>query len=196
MANATNSTIIQRGTIVSATKLPIITIGIGKVKDLRDLEGVIWHEGSTVVIKTKEAPNGCVYFQDRTAVVRIIGEQVKISGMYDIYAPDDSKIEKLLSRPFDLNALTEQQKDELQPILSIGNDIRPSLAPAETGRKVIVITDEVLDGAESIQCHCPWDPEDVFTALYKGDIFLVQDEATCKGYRIGKNEFEGTHMLD
>lgn len=192
-----NATIIERGTIVSATKLPVITIGIGKVKDLRDLEGVVWHEeNGNVIIKTKEAPTGCVYFQDRTAVVRIIGGQVKIGGMYDIYAPDDSKIEKLLSRPFDLNTLTEEQKDELQPILNIGNDIRPSLAPAETGRKVIVITDEVLDGAESIQCHCPWDPEDVFTSLYKGDIFLVQDENTDKGYRIGKEEFEGTHMLD
>ena len=64
-----NEKIINAGTIVSATKLPVITIGIGKVSELKDLPGTIWHEDGKVVIATKEAPDGCTYEQDRVVVV-------------------------------------------------------------------------------------------------------------------------------
>ena len=195
MANI-NARILNEGTIVGATKLPVITIGIGRVSGLEDLPGTIWHEDGKVVIATKEAPEGCTYEQDRTVVVRVIGGKVKMSGLYDIYAPNESKIQKLLSNPFDLNSLPSEQLNELQPILNVASEVRPSIAPAEYGRKVIVITDEMVGEQGYVDCHCPWDPEDVLTKLYAGDIFLVEDEDTCKGYRIGKEEFEGTHQLD
>lgn len=189
-----NKEIITRGTIVEATKLPVITIGIGKVADLQEISGFIWHNDcGEMVIRTKEAPTGCIYDQERTAVVRVIGGKVKIEGLYDIYAPADNKIEKLLSTPIDLDIiLTPDQRAELKPVLAAGTNIRPSLAPEETGRRVIIITDEVLKGAESIKCMCSWNEE---ADLYKGDVFLVEDEATYTGYRIGKEEFEGTHAL-
>lgn len=197
MAKNVNERIMKEGTIVEATKLPVITIGLGSVGKLKDLAKTIWHrDDGKVVIVTKEAPDGCIYEQDRTVVVRIIGDKVKMNGLYDIYAPDTTKIEKLLSNPFELDSLPAKQLDELKPILEVASEVRPSIAPAEYGRKVIVITDEMVGKQGYINCHCPWDPDDIMTKLYAGDIFLVEDEETCKGYRIGKEEFEGTHKLE
>ncbi len=190
-----NEYIIKNGTIVEATKLPVITIGIGAVKNLKDLKGTIWHENGKVVIATKEAPKGCTYDQDRIAVVRIISGKVKMHGLYDIYALERIKAEKLLSKPFELNSLPIDQLKELQPILNASSEVRPSITPAEHGRKVIIITDEMIGERGYIYCHCPWDPDDVMTKMFKGDVFVIKDEATCKGYRIGKEEFDGTHML-
>lgn len=195
MANV-NERILKEGIIVRATKLPVITIGIGPVSQLRDLNGIIWHDDGNVVIATKEAPEGCTYEQERTAVVRIIGDKVKMNGLYDIYAPNASKTEKLLNNTFDLESLPYDQLDELQPILNVASNVRPSIAPVEYGRKVIVITDKMVGEQGYIDCHCPWDSDDVLTHLYVGDIFLVEDEETCKGYRIGKEEFVGTHKLE
>lgn len=196
MANI-NERILREGTIVGATKLPVITIGIGPVSELKDLNGTIWHnDDGKVVIATKEAPEGCTYEQERTVIVRVIGGQVKINGLYDIYAPDESKVEKLLSNTFELESLPSDQLYELQPVLNAASEVRPCIAPAEYGRKVIVITDEMVGEQGYINCHCPWDPDDVLTKLYVGDIFLVEDVNNCKGYRIGKDEFEGTHRLD
>lgn len=196
MANV-NERILKEGTIIGATKLPVITIGLGRVSELKELDGTIWHDDNEqVVIATKEAPKGCLYDQDRTVVVRVIDGKVKMNGLYDIYAPDNSKIEKLLSNPFCPRSLPSDQLDELDPILKVASEFRPSIAPAEPGRRVIVITDKMVGEQGYIDCHCPWDPDDVLTHLYIGDIFLVEDEETCKGYRIGKEEFEGTHKLD
>ena len=206
MAKNVNEQIMRMGTIVGATKLPVITIGIGEVSKLKDLPKTIWHnDKGEVVIATKEAPDGCIYDQSRIAVVRVIGGKVLINGLYDIYAPDPSKIEKLLSNnPFELlgepgmpgNLSSEEDLKAFNAILNVASEVRPSIAPAEPGRKVIVITEDMVGENGYIECHCPWDPEDVLTKLYVGDIFLVEDEATCKGYRIGKEEFEGTHKLE
>lgn len=197
MANI-NEQIFKNGTIVGATKLPVITIGLGPIRGLKDLAGTISHNSDgKVVIVTKEAPHGCLYDeQDRTVVVRIIGGKVLIDGKYDIYAPDKSKIDKLLSNPIRLSYISAEQRNELKPLLDAASEFRPSLAPAEPGRKVIVITDDMVGEDGYINCHCPWDPDDVLTPLYVGDIFLVEDASTFKGYRIGKEEFEGTHVLD
>lgn len=197
MAKNVNERIMSEGTIVEATKLPVITIGLGRVSELKDLEGTIWHDDNgAVVIATKEAPDGCTYEQTRTVVVRVIGDKVKINGLYDIYAPDEKKIERLLSNPFELASLPNEQLAELQPVLEVASEVRPSLAPAEYGRKVIIITNDMVGEQGYTYCHCPWDPEDKLTQMYPGDIFLVEDVETCKGYRIGKEEFEGTHKLD
>ena len=192
-----NEKIIKTGTIVSATKLPVITIGIGRVSELKDLPDTIWHEDGKVVIATKEAPEGCTYEQDRIVVVRVIGDKVKMNGLFDIYAPNSNKIEKLLSNPIELSEyLKPELMTELQPVLAVASEVRPSLAPAETGRKVIIITKEMVGERGYTECHCPWDPDDVLTKLFVGDIFLVEDKKTYTGYRIGKEEFEGTYALD
>ena len=198
MAKNINKQIFEQGRIVAATKLPVVTIGLGLISQLIDLAGTVSHNADgKVVIVTKEAPNGCLYEeQNRTAVVRIIGDKVLIDGKYDIYAPDNSKIEKLLSNPIDLYDIPEDQLNELKPLLAVASEVRPSLAPSEPGRKVIIITDDMVGEQGYINCHCPWDPEDTETPLYVGDAFLVEDEANFVGYRIGKEEFEGTHSLD
>ena len=195
MANI-NAKIIENGEIKEATKLPVITIGLGPVFKLQDLDGVVWRVADgNVILRTKEAPEGCLYNQARTVVVRIIGGQVKINGLYDIYAPAPEKIGKLLSNPFELWTLPLDQRDDLAPLLEVASEIKPSLAPSEPGRKVIIITKEMMENSDYIECHCSWDPETTLTKLYEGDIFLVEDAETCKGYRIGKEEFWGTHAL-
>lgn len=202
MANNINEQIMRKGTIVRATKLPVTTFGLGPVSKLKDLPGTIWHdENNNVVIATKEAPDGCIYDQSRIAVVRIIKGKVKINGLYDIYAPDPSKIENLLSHPFEYRTPPEEifsneNSQELQAILDVASEIRPSITPAEHGRKVIIITNKMVNENGYIECHCPWDADYVLTKLYPGDVFLVEDEKSFKGYRIGKEEFEGTHKLD
>ncbi len=198
MKNSINEKILAKGTIRNATKLPVITIGLGKVKDLKPLDRIIWKdEDGNVLISTKENPEGILYDQDSTAVVRVIGGKVKMNGMYDLYVPAARKIEKLLGNPIVLSdQLDEAQLAELAPILGAASEVRPSLAPAEPGRKVVVVTKEMLEGAEYILCHCSYEPDPEATVrLYEGDIFLVEDTSTAAGYRIGKDEFAETHEL-
>lgn len=193
-----NSRILSLGTIKTATKLPVLTIGLGKVKDLKPVPGVVWrNENGDVVIATKESPDGCIYDQDGIAVARVIGGNVLINGQFDIYVPAAKKVEKLLGNPVKLeDHLDEHQIRELKPLLDAASQLRPSLAPAEYGRKVIIITEDMVGEDGYTECHCPWDPENVFVKLAVGDIFLVEDEAEAKGYRIGSEEFKGTHVLE
>ena len=193
-----NSRILSLGTIKTATKLPVLTIGLGKVKDLKPVPGVVWrNENGEVVIATKESPDGCIYDQDGIAVARVIGGNVLINGQFDIYVPAAKKVEKLLGNPVKLeDHLDEHQIRELKPLLDAASQLRPSLAPAEYGRKVIIITEDMVGADGYTECHCPWDPENVFVKLAVGDIFLVEDEAEAKGYRIGSEEFKGTHVLE
>lgn len=203
-----NMEIIKKGAVQGATKLAVITIGIGRVCDLQSLtfvavEGdeerkIIWRdESGNVVIATKEHPEGDVYPQDLTAVVRVVGGKVFINGLYDVYVPAAHKIEKLLSNPIDLaEVLNGTQLEELQPMLDVASEVRPSIAPAEPGRKVVVITEEMLGGAESMECVCTWHEDSgQTTKLYAGDVFLIEDEAKGHGYRIGAQEFAETHEL-
>lgn len=194
-----NLNIINNGVVRNATKLPVITIGLGIVRDLTDLEGVIWHdEDGNVVIVTKENPDGITYNQDRTIVVRVIGGKVIIDGHYDIYCPAPAKVDRLLSNPFAIIDLPEHVLAELKPILDAASELRPSIAPAEPGRKVVVVTKDMLGDADHLVCELPlsWsDGKPTYTDLYEGDIFLVEDLETGKGYRIGKQEFAETHKL-
>ena len=118
-----------------------------------------------------------------------------MNGMYDIYAPAQSKIKKLLSNPFDLNTLPKEQVEDLKPILRIASEVVPSLAPEESGRRVVIITSEMCGDDGYVDCHCSWDPEDVLTKMYPGDIFLIENEEDSTGYRIGKDEFYSTHII-
>ena len=190
-----NEKIFEMGTAVGARKIEVITIGLGLVKDLGDLEGVIWHnaDGKTVIV-TKEAPEGCIYDDDRTVVVRVIDGKVLIGGTFDIYAPGEDKIEKLLRKSYDLTNLSKQQMEELQPLLNVASDVRPAIAPGESGRRVIVITAEMI-AAGVTECYNEWDPETPCN-LEEGDVFLVSDESKFKGYRIGREEFAGTHQFE
>lgn len=190
-----NQKIFELGTIVGARKIEVITIGLGKVKDLGDIKGVIWHneDGKTVIV-TKEAPQGCVYDDDRTVVVRVIDGKVIIGDKYDIYAPGEDKIEKLLRKPYDLSELSEKQMTELKPLLDVASEVRPAIAPGESGRRVIVITAEMISAGVTA-CYNEWEPE-TLCALEEGDVFLVSDESQFKGYRIGREEFAGTHQFE
>lgn len=192
-----NKEIFERGTIVGATKLPVITIGLGPINKIGTLRGIIWRnaEGQTV-IRTKEKPEGMVYpDQTLTAVVRVIGDKVLMAGEYDIYVPARDKIQKLLSNPISLDSLPEIAQIPLRPLLNVASEVRPSLAPEETGRKVILIDEDVLAGHESITCHCSWDADGQYTILHLGDVFVVEDEEKMLGYSIKCDEFYGTHIL-
>lgn len=190
-----NNKIFEMGTVVGTRKIEVITIGLGQVKDLGNLKDVIWHnaDGKTVIV-TKEAPQGCTYDDDRTVVVRVIDGKVLIGGKYDIYAPGEDKIEKLLRKPYDLSNLSEEQMAELKPLLDVASEVRPAIAPGESGRRVIVITEEMIEAGVT-ECFNEWDPETPCN-LEEGDVFLVSDESQFKGYRIGREEFAGTHQFE
>ncbi len=193
--------IIAKGTVRPATKLPVVTIGLGRVRDLRELPGVVSkNENGDTVIVTKEHLNGIAYPQSWTAITRVIDGKVLINGHYDLYAVKDEKLPKLLGNRIDLSDhLDETQLAELQPIFGVASEITPSLAPANSGRKVIEITKEMLGDSDHIQCELPlsWNNgQPSSTPLYEGDIFVMENEETGKGYRIGREEFAGTHRFD
>lgn len=190
-----NMNIFELGKIVNARKIEVITLGLGKVKDLADLEGVIWHNAAgETVISTKEAPQGCTYDGNGTVVGRVIDGKALMDGKYDIYVPGEDKIEKLLRKPYDLSKLSEEQMAELKPLLDVASEVRPAIAPGESGRRVIVITAEMI-AAGVTECYNEWDLSTPCT-LEEGDVFLVSDESKFQGYRIGREEFAGTHQFE
>ena len=195
-----NLSIVQFGVVRGATKLQVLTIGLGRVGDLKDVDGVIWHDDNDVVVSTKEHPEGICYDQDLTLVVRVIGGKVLINGQYDMYCPASDRIARLLSNPVVLeDELNAEQLAQLQPLFEAATEVVPSIAPEEPGRKVVEITQDILMGDEHIPCQLPlsWTggvPS--FTDLYEGDFFLLEDATTGKGYRIGAQEFAETHVLD
>ena len=196
-----NLSIINSSNVRGATKLPVLTIGLGRVGDLKDVAGVIWHdEDGNVVVSTKENPTGIVYNQDLTLVVRVIGGKVLIGGQYDMYCPASNKIDGLLSNPVNLeDELTAEQLAELQPLFEATTSVVPSMAPSVPNRKVVVITQDLLCGDDHLPYQLPlsWtDGVPSYTDLYDGDVFLVEDEESGKGYRIGAQEFAETHVLD
>ena len=204
-----NACIVANGEIRTCTKLQVLTIGIGDPRSCEELSGVFEHQenGETMVF-TKEAPQGIVYPEGSEAVVRVLGDNVLIDGKYDLYCPPANKLAKLLSNPCNLQEVcTEKQLADLKPVLDAAKEVKPSIAPAEPGRRVIVITDKLIntigsDGFDEkgafILERDEWDtnPDSQLTKLYSGDIFLVTDEIAAKGYRIGKEEFNLTHTLD
>lgn len=205
-----NALVVAMGPIVSATKLAVITICLGNPDNCRELPGVFEHQpDGTTLVFTKEAPKGIAYTQEGCqVVVRVLGGKVLIDGQYDIYCPPASKLPKLLSNPCKLGEVcTKHQLDELWPLFEASEKIIPSIAPEEPGRKVVVLSPEMVeeigaDGTDSkgayILIRDEWDdnPDSPLTKLYSGDVFLVSEEATAKGYRIGCEEFELTHKLD
>lgn len=191
---AGNNKIFEMGSVVGARKIEVITIGLGKVKNLGVLDGVVWHKYGKTFIATKEAPQGCDYDDDRTVVVRIIDGKVLINGKFDIYAPGEDKIEKLLRKPYDLSKLSEEQMAELKPLLDVASEVRSAIAPGESGRRVIIITAEMIEAGVT-ECYNEWDPKTP-CKLEAGDVFLVSDESKFQGYRIGSEEFVGTHQFE
>jgi len=83
---------------------------------------------------------------------------------------------------------------ELKPLLDVASEVRPAIAPGKSGRRVIVITSEMISAGVTV-CYNEWDPETPCD-LEEGDVFLVSDETTFKGYRIGREEFAGTHRFE
>ena len=195
MANTGNKRILDQGTIISARKTETITIGLGEVGQMEVLKGVVEKDiDGKVRVFTKENPEGFCYESTRTLVVRVIDGQVLINGKYDMYCPENDKIDKLLKNSFDIKNLTLQQLIELAPLFNIATEIRPAISPGEPGRRVIEITREMIEAGIN-QCYNEWDPETPCT-LEEGDFFLVTDEDKCQGYRIGRTEFLGTHVFE
>lgn len=187
-----NEKIFRNGTVKKAKKLKVLTFSLGTVGELKPLKGVIDRmENGTVRLHTKEAPaEGTAYPVDHVAVVRVLGGRVFIDGKYDIYTLSAEKAaQKLVHSISKEKLVTDKQLKELQPLLDCGKECRGFITPEEI-RKVIVITEDM--GVDT--CYNEWEPETP-CPMVPGDVFLVSDEATCTGYRIGKEEFEETHIL-
>lgn len=203
-----NAQIISLGTIRPATKLSVLTICIGHPDQCKEVKGTIEHTTEGTILYTKEAPQGITYDSDRKAVVRVLRGIVLIDGRYDIYCPASEKLPDLLSNPVDLEEIcTIRQLAHLDPVLKAAEEVIASMAPAESGRRVVVVTPQLIeeigaDGTDEKGAYIlerdEWDenPDSPLTRLYSGDIFFISDEKARKGYRIGAEEFELTHKLD
>ena len=202
-----NEWIFKNGTIHTATKLPVLNIGLGLVSDLQDLtithKGnerlIIWHNAyKQVVIRTPANPDGGLYFENLPAVVRVIGGHVLSDGLYDISVHSQDEIEKLLSNPITLEAphVTPKMLAELQPLLNIASNVRPSLDPAEYDRKVIIITDDMVGKEGFIECVCTGDEKSgKTTRLFPSDVFVIENLENLQGYRNTAFEFFSTYEL-
>ena|GEM_PF-2582019 len=193
-----NEWILANGEPQKAEKLEVMTFSLGEVGKLKELDGVILRNENGTHLVTKEAPlaiGGCRYDDDRIAVVRIIGGKVLMGGAYDIYALTPENAAKRLKTPV-VAKLSPIQKLELTPIFDAASAVTAYITPKEI-REVIVITPEMIsqNGGNPVPCHNEWDAEGVHTPLVEGDVFVVSDKGTAKGYRIGAEEFAETHKL-
>lgn len=197
MTNNANAWLFEKGKIVSATKLPVITIGLGEVSKLKELNGIIWKDDNdgNVRIRTKEDPSGAKYDPSWQAVVRLFGDKIVIDGEYDLYAVPPEKATKLLGNTFDIDSLDNWTLSQLVPLLNAASEIRASMSPEEIGRKVILVTEEMLEGCDCKYCNCSWNTDGALTPMGLCDVFVVEDEDKMQGYRIGMEEFFYTHTF-
>lgn len=188
-----NEKIFRRGTIVNAKKIEVLTFSLGPVGQLKELNGVIDCTPEGVVkLHTKESPaSGTAYPADHIAVVRVLGGKVFIDGKYDIYTLSlDKASAKLVNAINPATLLTAMQLKELQPLFNVASQkVYGYITPVES-RRVIVITSNM----DVHTCYNEWDPKTPCT-MDIGDVFVVSDESTYTGYRIGKEEFAETHIL-
>lgn len=182
-----NEKIFEGATIVRAKKLEVLTIALGLVKDLKQLDGVIDIDNGVTKIHTKESPaEGTVYHGTDTAVVRVLGGRVFIDGKYDIYTLAPDKVVNKLKNPVDINkVLTSEQYTQLKPLFDCG--FPKAFITPEEEREVIIIKEKGI-------CYNEWDPTTP-CSVCPGDVFLVSNKEAQTGYRIGKQEFEETHIL-
>ena len=207
---AKNFAIISLGVQLTATMKQMNAICLGHVGDLRPLEGVVEKSNSfdgTVFIKTREsAPLFNKYPADFLAVIRFTDDHVlNQNGLYDLYAMPAEVASKKLSTPADLT-IPHQSASDLLPILGSASEIRPYIMAAEPNRKVIMVTDDMIntivpDGFDEkgafILVRDKWDLDShsPLTRIYAGDFFLVSNAYLNLGYRIGEDEFFETHTL-
>lgn len=195
MANV-NEAIIRKGVIVEACKLAVLTFSLGLVGLLKSLADVIIRINGETRLVTKEAPGGCRYDDDWTAVVRVIGGKVFMGMFYDLYALSPAAAIKKLKNKIDVE-LTEEQRAELAPIFAVASEVKAYLTPEER-RNVVIITPELanlIGDDSSVMCHNEWDDEGILTPLHIGDVFVISDIEKGLGYRIGADEFKGTHSI-
>lgn len=188
----TNKKIFQNGNIVSAKKLEVLTFSLGTVGSLKTVPGVVESGDNGIVIHTKESPaSGTIYPADHIAVVRVLGGKVFINDKYDIYTLSPEKASKKLVDPIvPTKVLNKEQELDLKPLFDAASEpVYGYITPVEM-RRVIVITPDM----EVNTCYNEWDPATP-CSMNIGDVFVVSDENTYTGYRIGKEEFAETHVL-
>lgn len=185
-----NRIIFKKGTIVNAKKLGVLTFSLGEVGKLRPVEGVIEPTNEGVVIHTKESPaEGTLYPSNFIAVIRILGDKILIKGKYDIYAISPEVAKKKLNNPVESVMLSQKQVELLAKVIVSTDNLGIYFTPLEM-RRVIIITEDMKVNT----CYNEWDQKTP-CHMEVGDVFVVTDEKTYSGYRIGKEEFEETHVL-
>lgn len=195
-----NRNVILHGESRRAVKNEVVTILLGKVGEVSDVYGVIWrtvNNPNHTYVVNKENPEGTAYDDDWILVVRIIKGRVLINGMFDLYAVKPEKAEQLAKNKVNLEEYsTPEQMEELKPLLESTKSVTTVLTPKEN-RTAILITQDTVEkfgNGEEIACYNEWNE---VSSLVPGDVFIVtkfnENDGECRGYRIGKEEFEGTH---
>lgn len=195
-----NRNVILHGESRRAVKNEVVTILLGKVGEVSDVYGVIWrtvNNPNHTYVVNKENPEGTAYDDDWILVVRIIKGRVLINGMFDLYAVKPEKAEQLAKNKVNLKEYsTPEQMEELKPLLESTKSVTTVLTPKEN-RTAILITQDTVErfgNGEEIACYNEWNE---VSSLVPGDVFIVtkfsESDGEYRGYRIGKEEFEGTH---
>lgn len=174
------------GKILDAEKLPVLTITLGKVKDLTPYSEVVSKDadGNIRIVTKESGKKGTVYPQDNIAVLRIIGGKLLMNGYYDIYSMSEENCNTKFKDEISLeDTLDENLLNHLEDILKISSNTKAYLSEKED-RKVIVVSEDTY-------CYNEWDMETP-CKMNKGDIFNITNLDSMMGYRIGKDEASET----
>lgn len=177
-----NEEILKYGKVTESMKVPVLTISLGKVGELKEIPGVIFRKDGVTYIVTKENPNGNPYSDDNIAVVRVIGGKVLISGKYDIYALSEEKASKKLSNPVENFELNIKSVVELAPILAAKGNTPEVFMSRPERRKVIKVTNELccrLNGSSEYPLYIQdeWNfGTDIYTEVYPGDRIMLEGQ--------------------
>lgn len=194
-----NERILREGTIVRATKLQVITIILGRATDFEELEGTVMrNKNGNIYFYSKDSYTKCPSIEYSYVAVRIIGDQVKTDGLYDFYFPEEEELKNLRKNRIKLGMLTDDQINELVPLLKVAPEISLCLTVAEKGCEVVVIDEQMVGENGYIKCLCldEDDPDGMLRRFYPGDVFVVVDRINCQGYRLSRKEFSDAYKLE
>lgn len=187
-----NEKIFRKGRIRNAHRKDVIKLLLGPLGELREVKGAIEHSDNGVILYTRESPpSGTLYPSNYLCLLRIVGvDPIVKNGRYDLFALSPAEVKNRISgvevsiEPL----MTLNQAREIAPILAAAKEVHAYQKFIRV-RSVIIITPEM----EVDSCYENDNEEP--TPINVGDVFIVTDMESMKGYRVSKTEFEETHTL-
>lgn len=206
--NEVTNQILAMGTKVKCTKLQMDNIVFPKWSDL-GLAGMMLRQ----CVSTKEQPDGNIYDESVFQIVlRIIGGKVLMNGRPDCYCWKHSKVDSaknvqlvgtnsatgLINLCSVLDSVTDSAEKSMMADMfaNLKKDLLLITTPSEE-RTCIEVTEDMYHSG-IIACVDEWmdtdeNGEAEATWLHIGDYLIVSDSGV---YRVGREEFLETHVID